>query len=379
MRCLDLGAAATDPAVAPGAAAPRPGRLRPWRLRWWTVRHRLASPLDHASARAEHLESLVLVVDFAEGVPGRAEVRTNGTYATGEDTGTVLSALTGTACTGRQVDEVLADLLPASRLAAMALDVAAHDAAGRLTGQPLHRLLGGSGPVRWPTHAQIPFGTVAAAGERASRAVAAGFGRVKIRVGGDVDHDLTRVSAVRRAVGSEVELLTDANAAWDVRGAVRAAEGLARLDVAWLEQPVASMTDLARVGAASPVPVRADESARDADSVRALAGTVAGVHLKLEKAGTVARLREAVTAAREVGLAVALGQMDQGRLGCAATTALAVGLDVAEAELWGCADIRPADDVATGLPLVDGSVLVPTGPGLGVDLHLDTTPTGELP
>nr|WP_269449964.1 enolase C-terminal domain-like protein [Auraticoccus cholistanensis] len=338
-------------------------------------------PLAHASVTTSTLQALVVRADFA-GVSGWAEVRTDGGYATGEDAAVVLTALTGTPLLGRTVQQGTAGLLPRSRLAAMALDVAAHDAAARLAGRPLHRLLGGPPTSRLATHAQVPFGTVEEAGVRAREAVGAGFTRIKIRVGGpDVGHDVARVAAVRATAGDGVELLTDANAGWDVPRAVEAARRLAALGVSWLEQPVSGVADLARVSAAGGVPVRADESARDARAVAdlAAAGAVQGVHLKLEKCGTVAALRAAVSAARSAGLSVALGQMDQGRLGCAATTALAVGLGVEEAELWGCADIDAADDVAGPLTLLDGAVLVPQGPGLGVETTLTAPPSGALP
>ncbi|SDE68829.1 mandelate racemase/muconate lactonizing enzyme family protein [Auraticoccus monumenti] len=350
-------------------------------LSWWSLHHPLRRSLTHASVTTDILEALIVRADFDD-VAGWAEVRTNGRYATGEDTGTVLTALTRTPLLDRTVEQGTTDLLPCSRLAAMALDVAAHDAAARAGGRALHLLLGGPPTSRLATHAQVPFGTVGEAGLRAREAVTDGFGRIKVRVGGpDVDHDIARVAAVRAAAGDGVELLTDANAGWDLAQAVQASGRLAPLGVRWLEQPVRGVADLARVSASSDVPVRADESVRDADDVAVLAAAdaVQGVHLKLEKTGTVARLRTAVAVARSAGLHVALGQMDQGRLGCAATTSLAAGLGIEEAELWGCADVDPTDDVAGPLILLEGSVLVPQGPGLGVVVTLTTPPSGALP
>ena len=83
-------------------------------------------------------------------------------------------------------------------------------------------------------------------------------------------------------------------------------------------------------------------------------------------------LCRAVEAARQLGLGLALGQLDCGRLGCATTTHLAVGLGVDMAELWGFAHV--ATDVAGPLEVRDGAVVVPRGTGLGVEVDLtDTT------
>ncbi|MEK8174144.1 enolase C-terminal domain-like protein [Streptomyces sp. M19] len=133
-------------------------------------------------------------------------------------------------------------------------------------------------------------------------------------------------------------MAADANGGWTPAAAVAATRWLADYGVRWLEQPTPAgdLTAMATVRAAARVPVWADESVRDAASVHAVAdaGAADGVHLKLEKAGTVAALTAAVHAARARGLDVALGQMDCGRLGCATTAQLAAGLDIAVAELW---------------------------------------------
>ncbi len=131
--------------------------------------------------------------------------------------------------------------------------------------------------------------------------------------------------------------MVDANGGWDVPTAIGSLRWLTDLGVAWFEQPVAGLDGLAAVRSASPIPVWADESVRDAASVRAAAtlGAIDGVHLKLEKTGTVAALTEAVDTARRHELEIGLGQMDCGRLGCATTVQLAAGLGIGIAELWG--------------------------------------------
>ena len=337
---------------------------------------RLTHPLWHAAVETLHLDEVFVNVHVRSGASGWAEVRGNGEYATGETAEQVLEAYAGLA-NGLGPPSVLPGLFRRSRLAAMGFDVAWRDARARQEGVSFGEYLGGTPVEAVATHAQIGFGTPEQAAARATAAVDAGFRRIKVRVGETQPGlDADRCAAVRAAAGRATRLIVDANGAWTAREATDALRWLALLDVAWLEQPTRAGDDeaLAAVRRVGTVPVYADESVGDADSVHRLARAEAvdGVHLKLEKCGTVDELCRAVEAARQLGLGLALGQLDCGRLGCATTTHLAVGLGVDMAELWGFAHV--ATDVAGPLEVRDGAVVVPRGTGLGVEVDLtDTT------
>ncbi|MEV7426562.1 enolase C-terminal domain-like protein [Streptomyces sp. NPDC091212] len=349
--------------------------------------------LRHTTVDTAELTEVFLRVRLADGHTGWAETRGNGAYATRHTAGDIaaaLAALPPASDPAWAAPDALADGLAAHcPPAAALLDIAWRDASARSLGLPLWATLDPSGaapPGPLPTHAPIGFGTPQEAAELATAAARAGFRRVKVRVGGDHGLDRARIAAVRTAVdriagGGTVALAADANGGWTPDTAIAATRWLADSGVAWLEQPVApgDLAALAAVRAASPVPVWADESVRDAASVHAVAdaGAADGVHLKLEKAGTVAALAAAIDAARSRGLDVGLGQMDCGRLGCATTAQLAAGLGVAVAELWGCANL--AHDVTEGIDLRDGAVRLPDAPGLGVRVSVDParlTPVG---
>lgn len=353
--------------------------------------------LRHTTADTGELTVVLLRLTLATGHVGWAETRGNGEYATHHTTGDIVAALAGLPPVTDPVwgaPSALADAL-AERCppAAMLLDVATRDAEACSRGLPLWATLpgagppGGRGPRSLATHAQIGFGTAEEAGVLAAEAARAGFGRIKIRVGGRPEEDRARVTLARRAVdravgAGVVAIAVDANGGWDPATAISATAWLADQGVAWLEQPTPpdDPAALAAVRSAARVPVWADESVRDASDVHALAalGAVDGVHLKLEKTGTVGALTAAVAAARGHGLDVGLGQMDCGRLGCATTTHLAAGLGTAVAELWGCANV--ARDVTEGLELRAGAVGLPRGPGLGVRVTVhpaELTPLGQ--
>ncbi len=187
-------------------------------------------------------------------------------------------------------------------------------------------------------------------------ALAAGSADVKVKVGdgGDVD----RVAAVRNAVGPHGRLRIDANGAWDVEAAVAAIARLAPYDLELVEQPVASIEDLAAVRRRVAVPVAADECVRDIDDARRLAELDAADALvvKVQPLGGLAATLEVAATA---GVAVIVSSMYETSVGLAAGLALAAALDeLPYACGLGTAGLLPADVVADPLLPEDGWLAV---------------------
>lgn len=198
-----------------------------------------------------------------------------------------------------------------------------------------------------------------------------GIRTFKLKVGPDREADLRRVAAVREAVPNAV-LRLDANESWDASWALSHMEALASFDVAYVEQPLpASDPDaLVRLAAHSPVPVALDESATDAHTITTLLRSGAGsvVILKPQRLGGPDRTLQAIQATHDEGaLAVVTNSLETavGRTAALHLAALipapvpACGLDTAH---------YLARDVAPGPIAVEGSMRVPTVPGLGVDV-----------
>ena len=122
-----------------------------------------------------------------------------------------------------------------------AVDIALWDLKGRVLGAPVTALLGtfhdkvevyGSGGFTSYAVEQVC--------DQLAGWVEQGIPRVKMKVGRDTAADPHRVSAVRAAVGDDVELYVDANGAWTRKQALAMAWRLAEADVRWLEEPVTS-------------------------------------------------------------------------------------------------------------------------------------------
>lgn len=126
-------------------------------------------------------------------------------------------------------------------LALCAIDMALWDLKCLGSGRPLWKEAGGaqaSVPLYTTEGGWLHIDTQALV-EDALRAKADGFGGSKVKIGRPhVSEDVARLSAVRDAVGSGFEIMTDANQAFTVPEAIRRAKAYEGLDLAWFEEPL---------------------------------------------------------------------------------------------------------------------------------------------
>ena len=173
-----------------------------------------------------------------------------------------------------QVEAIWRDLLFATHatsvgaitsLALAAIDTALWDWRCRRDDQPLWRAAGGA-QERVPLYTTEGGWLHLSPEELVREAVAAheaGFLGAKIKVGKPrLADDISRLRAVREAVGPRFELMVDANQCFSVGEAVRRAAAYAELDLAWFEEPLPAedIAGHARLAAASRVPVAVGES-----------------------------------------------------------------------------------------------------------------------
>jgi O-succinylbenzoate synthase len=184
-----------------------------------------------------------------------------------------------------------------------------------------------------PVRASVPVNvTVPAVGPEQARAIVgrSGCRTAKVKVGEPgqaLSDDLARVEAVRDALGPSGRVRVDVNGLWDVDTAV---DHIAALDRAaggleYVEQPVATVEDLALVRRRVDVPIAADESIRraaDPYRVRDLEAADVAV-LKVQPLGGV---RACLRIAEEIGLPVVVSSALETSVGIAAGVALAAAL-----------------------------------------------------
>ena len=218
----------------------------------------------------------------------------------------------------------------ASPSARHAIDLALHDLAAQAAGVPVARLLGGSGAVdEVAVNAVLPRLARERLAGAAAAAVGGGYDTVKIKVGGvPVAEDVTRVLAVRDRVGPTVKIRIDANRAWSEADAIAALEGLAGAGLEYCEEPVAGSEAMARVKAAAPVRIAADESVVDLASARLLLERRAADALVLKPMalGGLGPARAIAELAREFGVDVVVTSMLESPVGRRGALHLAASL-----------------------------------------------------
>jgi len=258
-----------------------------------------------------------------------------------------------------------------------AVEMACTDLVARACGIAVHTLLGGAVRDRLLFNAWIGILPPDEAAAEAKRWYDRGFRSAKIKVGGGIAADRDRVLAVRAAVGDMMQLRIDANAGYDADTSIALARSLESARLQLFEQPVPAddLAGMARVRReAGGVPIMADESVLDHASLIAIIRADAAdlVKLKVMKQGGFLRARRMLETASAAGLRVVIGHgfglgvNTVAEIMMAATSAAVIdGLECV-------GPLKTADDIVVRkLDLTAGSIALPAGPGLGVELDAD--------
>ncbi|MHB8641884.1 MAG: dipeptide epimerase [Gaiellaceae bacterium] len=256
------------------------------------------------------------------------------------------------------LDEIF-DRLPREQFAARAaIDGALYDLQGKLTGLPVHKLLGlrRLGP---PTSWTIWLGDPDDMARRAEKTARAGrFKRLKLKLGGGEGLDVERVNAVRAV--TDLPLQVDVNEYWTLAEAL---EYLPQMDLQYCEQPLpAGDPDGPELKRKSPVPIYVDEDCHTLDDVAVCAERAHGINIKLAKSGGIREGVRMAHAARALGLGVMLGCMIESGLGIAAGAHMSSLCDHVDLD----GNLLIAGDPWPGVDLIDGIQTPSDEPGLGV-------------
>ena len=145
------------------------------------------------------------------------------------------------------------------------IDMALWDIRGKAAKMPLYELLGGS-KRRLPAYAggiSLGYQPKESLAEEAQEYVARGYKAVKLRLGDSAKADIERVLHVRKVLGDDIDILTDANTAYTLADVRRVLPVLAEIKAGWLEEPFAcndfsSYREAAKI--TSLVPIAAGEN-----------------------------------------------------------------------------------------------------------------------
>jgi O-succinylbenzoate synthase len=258
-------------------------------------------------------------------------------------------------------------------MAKAAVEMAAWDLFARQRGEPLSRTLGGT---RDRIASGVSIGIQDSLDElvaKVERELAAGYRRIKIKI--KPGWDLDAVERVRARFGS-IPLMVDANAAYTMADA----DHLARLDaydLMMIEQPLDydDIADHACLQRRLKTPICLDESIKTIGAAREAIATGACriINIKPGRIGGFAASIKVHDLCAEHNVPVWHGGMLESGIGRAANIHLStlpnfsLPGDIAASKRYFAPDlIDPPIEVAA-----DGTIGVPTGPGLGVTIRDD--------
>lgn len=218
---------------------------------------------------------------------------------------------------------------------------------------------------------QIPVNALVGE-DAASEAAAAkrdGFTCLKLKIDGrDVRQSCAKLCQVRDAVGEAMKIRVDVNCGWNADEAIEWIPRLAAHGIEYVEQPVASIAELARVRPAVGVPIAADECVSGEADVRAIAAAGAADVIAVKPA--VVGLTNAMAIARaaaECGLEVVVTSTLDTSIGIASALQLAAILpDPIRHCGLATAPLLAGDLASEPLVPVCGFLRLPEAPGLGV-------------
>ena len=256
--------------------------------------------------------------------------------------------------------KMLAPRLSANPFAQCAVDIAAHDLWGKQLGAPVWKLWGLD--IANVPASNFTIGLDSMEKMSAKLREAEGWPVYKIKLGGADDLAVMRELRLHTSAPFRV----DANTGWSAEQTLAFAPELAALGVEFIEQPLPAnaWAEMTRIYRESALPLIADESCQTLADVDRCAGCFHGINIKLTKAGGLTPARRMITRARELGLRVMAGCMIESSVAISALAQLLPLLDAVDMD--GAALL--ANDPTSGVRVVNGRAIFPTGPGLGVSV-----------
>ena len=341
-------------------------------------------PLRFASGEVHAADHVLVRVHTDDGVIGVAEAPPR-PYTYGETQASVVAAIdtlfapevVGLTLVDREIVRARLDRTVANPAAKAAVDMAMWDALGRTLGLSVSSLLGAYTDRMRVSHMVgfAPDAVMVAEAERMRDEH--GIRTFKVKVGRrPVDLDVGACRALREALGPDVELYVDGNRGWTPSEAARALRAMSDLDLTLSEELCPADDVLGRrwLTSQTSVPTVADESAVTPGQVtrELLDGAATMISIKTARTGFSGSQR-ILHQCEGLGAEVVMGNQIDGQIGTACTVAFGAAHRSSSrraGELSNFLDMR--DDLLTEpLQITGGELLVPSGPGLGIDIDPD--------
>jgi muconate cycloisomerase len=342
----------------------------------------LQMPIKMSGITIETCDNLIVKITDSDGRIGWGEASSAPTM-TGETAEGMVAATNFMASrlSGIEVNEasklrdLIEPLMYGNHGAKSAIDGGLYDLLGQHMNKPMYELLGGRQRDRAPMFWMVAGGPDEMQIARKRRDE--GYIAFKVKVGmNEPSHDLDRSRTTRQVVGDGVHVSADANQGFSPDDAVEFARGAGEAGLDFFEQPVmgpdiASMQKCAKV---CSVPIAADEGLHSIEDIQRHhdEGAAQGGSLKLIKLGSASEVMNAGRLMQSLSMRVNLaGKTADTSIGSAAIAHIAVSLPTLEWDASVTNQYLTDDIVKNPIAVVDGHIVTPDGPGLGIEVDED--------
>ncbi len=349
-----------------------------------TVRHcrlPVRSRRDHGSGLVSgSVDVVILELRTSGGITGWGEASPWAVFTgTAEAAAAALQRYIAPVVLGRHIAEIPAIMTDADRTIAghpeakAALETALLDAVGKAAELPVWALLGGRLRSQIPLSVSLADPEFDADIDLVAKLRADGIGIVKLKTG-TKEHafDVMRLERLRKDYPG-LDIRVDYNQGMEPVDALRRLRDIELFDVTFIEQPVsgAHLETMAMLAGALDTPLLADESVfSPSDMMRAAQGRICdAVSVKIMKTGGLRRGLDVSAIAASAGIAGYGGDMfESGLAHLAGTHMIAAAPNITlGCEFYQSSYYLSHDLLSQPFPVKDGYVIVPEGPGLGID------------
>lgn len=261
-----------------------------------------------------------------------------------------------------RMDEILEyvdNSAPGNTAAKASVDIALHDLAGKIMGQPWYKIWGLSAEKTPVTSFTIGIDTPEVVRQKVKEA--AGFKILKVKLGRDTDKEM--IETIRSV--TDVPMCVDVNQGWkDKKMALEMIFWLKEKGIQYVEQPMPkeSRDEIAWLTQNSPLPVIADEALQRLTDVQSTIGIYSGINIKLMKCTGMREAYKMMILARANNMKVMIGCMTE--TSCAISAAAQLSPLANWADLDG--NLLISNDLYSGMQIKDGKITLTDLPGIGI-------------
>jgi len=241
------------------------------------------------------------------------------------------------------------------------VDIALHDLAGKIMGQPWHKIWGLDKSKAPSTTFTIGIDTPEVVKQKTQEA-AGSFNILKVKLGGKDDKEM--IEAIRSVTDKPIAV--DANQGWaDKHYALDMINWLKERGIVMIEQPLPKhdLDNAAWLTERSPLPVFADESCQRLTDVLRLKDVFTGINIKLMKCTGMREAWKMITLARAINMQIMIGCMTETSCAVSAASQLSPAADRADLD----GNLLISNDIYKGTTVVNGKLVLSDLAGIGIE------------